>query len=298
MRMIQNIFADKIFLRLLLAAALAGIFLFAFYLSLGFFVTYFLNAQSIEKYVKSETGLDIILENPTVRTMPDLSFVLCSKRLEAGVKAQNKVFFSAINPNLRVRILPLFFKKLSIVSFDSADFEKYIPDGGKLPFKADFKRTRLNIAKAGINFTDFKYEKKIALNSDKFKVYDFTAGKLLHADINANSKICSVDGKNCVSTDLDALFHLRIPVIKYLDSKAATANVSLKNFDSRLILPYVNELSKLKFDKLSGIYNLDISTKKDKSGNVFLLNISTKDVGANFILNNKNSSVTLKDPAL
>lgn len=312
MRMIQNIFADKIFLRLMLAAALAGIFLFAFYLSLGFFVTYFLNAQSIEKYVKSEIGLDIILENPTVRTMPDLSFVLCSKRLEAGVKAQNKVFFSAINPNLRVRILPLFLKKLSVVSFDSADlalnvsrdknsvfdFEKYIPGGDKLPFKADFKRTRLNIAKAGINFTDFKYEKKITLNSDKFKVYDFTAGKLLHADINANSKICSVDGKNCVSTDLDALFHLRIPVIKYLDSKAATANVSLKNFDSRLILPYVNELSKLKFDKLSGIYNLDISTKKDKSGNVFLLNISTKDVGANFILNNKNSSVTLKDPAL
>lgn len=277
---------------------------FVLYLSLGFLITSFLDVEKIQSYVKKTTGLDIIIENPAIKTMPDLSLVIKANELKVGIKSENKVFFVASKPNLRARVLPFLLKKLSVAEFESDnikinisrdknsvfDFEKYLPKEVKTPLKLSFANTKVNVNKANVEFLDYKQSKKILLNSDNFRVFEYSDGKKINSNISALLKICDLNTDACNVSNLSLKSDLKLPLIKHIDEDKTYIDLSFGDFSLSSISPYVEEFSPVKFKKNSGNVSLDIK----KNTGIYLANTKTKSIDIEFLYNGKKSNFLLE----
>ena len=274
------------------------------YLSLGLIVTSFLDVEKIQSSIKKATGLDILLEKPAIKTMPDLSLVIKANDLKVGIKSENKVFFAASKPNLRVRVLPFLFKKLSVAEFESDklkinvsrdknsvfDFEKFLPKEVKTPLKLSFSNTKVNVNKADVEFLDYKQSKKVLLSSDNFRIFEYSDNKKIKSDVSALFKICDLNTNTCNVSELSLKSDLKLPLIKHIDEDKSYLDMSFGDFSLSSISPYVNEFSPIKFKKFSG--NIAFDTKKIEG--VYRTNIKTKSIDVEFPYNNKKSNILLE----
>lgn len=281
------------------------------YLLLGYVASYFFTPSKIQEIVKEQTGLVLVLENSKIRTLPDLSLQISADKFILSLPNSTDSVINADNLRLRVRILPVLFKNISISSF-SADkiivnikrdksgkfnFEKFIKQETELPLHFKLKHANLNLKKVLFDFYDEKNLSAVNFNSDKL-FFDFKANPdKLRVDTNSNLKICTLDGKSCSNTHINAFINTKLPINKYLDSKDTDFNINIQGFNLSYFIPYVNEFSDIKFKNLS-LKSYFIFKKISKSPhNNYLLSFSSANMLAEFLYNDKNSSVKLIEPA-
>lgn len=295
---------------LILAAAL--LFCCVIYFLSGVIITKFIDADAIETFIKKQTGLDLVLDKPSFKTMPDLSVVIKADLLSLSVKSENKEFLSAKNPNLRVRILPVLFKRVSIASFQSDDlrvsfsrdeksifdFEKYIPKDIKLPLKINFSRTKVLIGTFRASFVDLKNKKEVEINSNKFKIYNYTDSKFLHADLESSLKVCTLGSNSCNTTNFAVKSKLKFPLNKNLDSRENALNVAVKNFRLDCFKDYLKEFTGVEFSDFNGTVNFAIKTDEKKRDRAYLVDFDTNDIKIKFPYNGKNNSIVLDGQSL
>ena len=87
------------------------------YLLLGYVASYFFTPGKIQQIVNEQTGLVLVLENSKIRTLPDLSLQISADKFILSLPNSTDSVINADNLRLRVRILPVLFKNISISSF-------------------------------------------------------------------------------------------------------------------------------------------------------------------------------------
>ncbi len=296
--------------------AFAALCVCLYFLS-GFFVGHILTAQKISQIVKDQTGLELKLCNSKISAMPDLSMLLSAKCLEISLpgsnNAKNESIFEGDNLELRVKIIPLLFKKISIKHFEANDikisvrrdkngvfnFEKYVKNSNKFPFQLNFEKTAFKTLKSEMKFFDEKNLKIIILNCDKFLLSTSKRPKNLIFDTKGVVKFCDLNNQNnCANTDFTAFINTRLPFVKYSNSKNTELSLALNGFNLANLAPYINESGKIKFDNLTGLLDVSLLKTKDKQKNEFLLNVTSKDVFGKFLYNKKNSEFKLAGEAV
>lgn len=281
------------------------------YLLLGYVASYFFTPGKIQQIVNEQTGLVLVLENSKIRTLPDLSLQISADKFILSLPNSTDSVINADNLRLRVRILPVLFKNISISSF-SADkiianikrdkngkfnFEKFIKQEGNLPLHFKLKQANLDFKKVLFDFYDEKNFCIVNFVSDKL-FFDLKANPdKLYLDTNSDLKICTLDNKNCSKTNISVFINTKLPVNKYLNSKDTDYNIDIQGFDLSYFKPYINEFSDVKFNNLSN--KSDVAFKKVSKSpyNQYLLNFDSENTFAEFLYNDKNNSVKLIEPA-
>ena len=264
------------------------------YLLLGYVASYFFTPSKIQDIVEEQTGLILVLEKSKIRTLPDLSLQISADKFILSLQNSNDSVISADKLSLRVGILPVLFKNISISSF-SADkiivnikrdksgkfnFEKFIKQEGNLPLHFKLKHANLDFKKVLFDFYDEKNLTAVNLNSDKL-FFDFkTNPDKLKFDTNSNIKVCTLDGKNCSKTDINVLVNSKLPVNKYLNSKDTDYNIDIQGFDFSYFKPYINEFSNVKFNNLSLKPDLIFKKVSKSPYNEYLLNFNSENIFA------------------
>ncbi len=281
------------------------------YLLLGYVASYFFTPGKIQQIVNEQTGLVLVLENSKIRTLPDLSLQISADKFILSLPNSTDSVINADNLRLRVRILPVLFKNISISSF-SADkiianikrdkngkfnFEKFIKQEGNLPLHFKLKQANLDFKKVLFDFYDEKNFCIVNFVSDKL-FFDLKANPdKLYLDTNSDLKICALDNKNCSKTNISVFINTKLPANKYLNSKDTDYNIDIQGFNLSYFKPYINEFSDVKFNNLSN--KSDVAFKKVSKSpyNQYLLNFDSENTFAEFLYNGKNSSVKLIEPA-
>ena len=307
---------SKMLNKKILAAVLVVVALCAcLYFLCGFFAGHILTAQKISEIVKCQTGLELKIINPKILAMPDLSVLLRAKSLNVSLpySKNNKddSIFEGDNLELRVKILPLLYKKITVKSFKANgikiaaerdkngvfNFEKYIKDTDKFPFELNFEKSSLNIQKCKVVFFDKKNSRILNIDCVKFLLNTSKTPKSLFLDTKGVVRICDLNNKGYINSDFDLLLNTRVPFVKYLNSKNTRLSLNIKNFDIAPFAPYINEFEKVKFDKIRGVFDVSFLKLDNEKDSEFLLSVNSKDVLGEFLYNNKKSSFKLPDNA-
>lgn len=277
------------------------------YFSIGFFVDKFVSPKTIENIFKEKTGLNLVLDNPKIKTTADFSVVLSANNVKISEFSTNSEIFKIDNSSLKIKIFPLIFKKIkvyslcanSIVANISRDkngvynFEKYIKSNDDFPVSFKFKKSKIKLNSIDFTFLDEYFSKKISLNSDNFNIENFSENKNLKGDIALKLAILNLDNNVLVKTTINSAFDLKFPFEKYVSNPENTLNLTIFGLDVSSFKPYILEYLNVDFDKLSGIINLNLNTENNGKNPCYNLALSIKDMNAEFLLNNKESAFTL-----
>ena len=289
-----------------------GVFLslcICLYFLVGFFASNFFTAERIDKLVKKQTGLNIVLKNSKIRTLPNLSIFLAASDIGVIQPDTNQYVFSAKNASLQIKILPLLFKQIDISLLSSHDlqinvnrdkngrfnFEKYINGTRDFPINFKFKRSCIKFDKLSFNFIDEKNERDIVFKSNNFFADVNNRPQSVKTDIDATLQICDTLTDKCSATNFNTFISTRLPANKYLDSKDTNFDVIANNVDLKLFEPYFNEFLKFQFSEFD--FKTDILFKKNSTNSEYSLKFRPKIINLDFILNEKKSAVKLLEPS-
>lgn len=302
---IKNIFSKKLLIAAAIILAVCG---FLYFVS-GFAINHFLTAERIENIVKSQTGLDLKIKEPKITADAGLSLIISAK--DININTSGEKLFGAQNAELKIKILPLVFKNLSISSLEAQNidinikrdkngkfnFEKYIEKNKTFPLKPKFKKTHVKITKSTLAFEDDKNLKTLTVVSENLYADNSERTKKIKFRTDTKLEINSQDGKNPAITHIKAKAALKLPLNKHIDSKDSDVDISVENLSLEPYLSYINEFSDVKFNKISGIADFTIKKIKENPENEFLLKADTKELYGDFIYNNKKSGWSLPNPA-
>ena len=108
------------------------------YLLSGFVISYFLNVDRLQEIVKNQSGLELSLSKPKIRTLPNLSLQMSAEKLLVSLPDSNKNIFNGENLQISIFLPSLFFKNISrvflnesfgsilFILFKSSFLKKYI----------------------------------------------------------------------------------------------------------------------------------------------------------------------------
>ena len=219
MEKILSIFKNKFFL----GFSLIFLVIIALYFSIGLICSALINEENICEYFKKNTGLNLKLSSARISTLADLSFSVKADEVLLSEDSGTHLL-ELKNSYLRVRILPLILKKLSISNL-SADkvkiaisrdlngvfnFEKYVTSTQTFPLELSLSNTAIKINDFNLSFGDDVLDKNILITSNKINVSKFSPNKRFFGNIVAdlvlfdrkyNSKMTSIfdvsgSGKN------------------------------------------------------------------------------------------------------
>lgn len=286
----------KIFISLLAATVLYG----GYYWGIPAILNRPDSVDFLRSYIKKEYGFETLIKNPKVK-MGYLPAV--------WVKADN---FSILNNdgsealnlegvNTRIKLLPLMFSKAEVSHF-SADllavnlvFDKnsclklgQYPILGMSKSKITLNKAVLNLKKYNITLKDEIVNKNIILNGQDFRLYDFTNDQ--RVKFTTKSGLLVGDKSALIDLDID----VKLPIEKITEDKI-WINGKIENLNLADFSTYVKYLSGNKFEKLSGIVNLDLATIENQAGhkeikgtiNVDNLGLMQKDIASSIYCKDK-----------
>ena len=286
----------KIFISLLAATVLYG----GYYWGIPAILNRPDSVDFLRSYIKKEYGFETLIKNPKVK-MGYLPAV--------WVKADN---FSILNNdgsealnlegvNTRIKLLPLMFSKAEVSHF-SADllavnlvFDKnsclklgQYPILGMSKSKITLNKAVLNLKRYNITLKDEIVNKNIILNGQDFRLYDFTNDQ--RVKFTTKSGLLVGDKSALIDLDID----VKLPIEKITEDKI-WINGKIENLNLADFSTYVKYLSGNKFEKLSGIVNLDLATIENQAGhkeikgtiNVDNLGLMQKDIASSIYCKDK-----------
>lgn len=281
------------------------------YLLSGFVISYFLNVDRLQEIVKNQSGLELSLSKPKIRTLPNLSLQMSAEKLLVSLPDSNKNIFNGENLQISIFLPSLFFKNISISSFSAKkigidiarnpdgefNFKKYLNNRSKVPFNLKLKHAKLAFNVFLFNFYDEKNQSVITFQSDKLFFDLKNNPKKLNIDTNAKLNICKIGEKECHKTDISLFINSGLPFNKHLDSKDTDFNIKISNFDGSYFKPYFAEFSNLKFDKLFLKSDFVFRKVSNSPHNKYFLDVKTDDIDVEFLYNNKKNSIKLLENA-
>jgi len=119
------------------------------YVHLGRVVSVFLNPETLKDSVNKTTGLVLDLKKPEITTTYDLCLNIRSDLIKLSAPDDSLELFSLQNADVKIKIVPLMFKKIEFKRFQSFDakvnikrdktgkfnFEKYFKGDKEFPFE-------------------------------------------------------------------------------------------------------------------------------------------------------------------
>lgn len=205
------------------------------------------------------------------------------------------------NPKLKLRLLPLLFRKIEIAKLSASKEEAYFvltKDSrfllGQYPLNAAKANGKFTLAKMDVNLgayniylDDKKNNQKVSLLGKYFDHGKYVQNKHIRFATKSTLNV----GEN--STDLFADVQVNLPLNSISEDKFKI-NANINNFDISSVSEYVNILSKGQIKSLGGIVNFVANTEPDKFGHK---NITTKLItsGLSIIGKDKASSIIFDD---
>lgn len=237
----------------------------------------------LEQIIEKESGFKISIENPrfSVGILPTLAFQ--SENFVILNDDKSKAL-EIVNPKLKIRILPLLLKHLSIKRFAAEKIDANLVFDGNLKLgqyditkmpepEFKLKRASINVDDYDVNLFDKIKNKKLKYDGNSLIVKNFIDGKKV--DLSTSAILYSGMKTSEIKADLD----LKLPLNKISEDQILISGY-LKNFDLSDFSDYAKSISKNQIKSLSGIININAQTlyKKGEHKNI-KTDISVKNLG-------------------
>ena len=252
----------------------------------------------LKNYIKKEFGLDTKIQNPKIK-MGYLPAVWIKADTFAILNNDGSTALEFDGINTRIKLLPLIFSKAEISSFSGQNlkvnliFDKnsclklgQYPIIGMTQPKITLNKAALKLKNYNISLKDEIVNKNIILNGQDFVLYDFTNNKRVKFTTQSNLLVGNKTAS--IVADVD----VKLPIEKISEDKVFI-NGKIKDLNLADFSTYAKYLSRNKFEKLTGVLNLDISTTTDTEGHK---EIKGKASIANFGLLQKDKAASIYSP--
>lgn len=254
----------------------------------------------IEKTILENSGYKVDIGNPELSMGMFPSVWIKSDNISL-INDDNSKALSIDNPKVKIKLLPLLFRKIEIAQFSAEKEEAYftftkdsklllgqylIQSSNNSQFT--LSKMTMTLGDYSIYLNDLKSNQQIALLGDYF-----TLGKYVH---NKHLKFAT-KGKLKVgqkSSDIFTDIEINLPINKLSEDKLKII-ANIESFDIASVSEYVKILTKNKIKSTKGIVNIIADTKPDKFGHK---NISIKLLTNNLEISGKDkaSSIIYKKP--
>ncbi len=247
------------------------------YAHLGRVVSVFLNPETLKDSVNKTTGLVLDLKKPEITTTYDLCLNIRSDLIKLSAPDDNLELFSLQNADVKIKIIPLLFKKIEFKKFQSFDakanikrdktgkfnFEKYFKGDKEFPFEFVAKSATVLVDKYLIKCID-----DINLTSAEISGSDLVSTEFnlnSYADIKTKG-VLKLQNKEKVQVSPYAFdIKLKFPLNKNLDFKDYRLEFALKDIDFYMFQPYIKEFGSKDIKALKGKGSLFITPKETAS---------------------------------
>ncbi|MBR6098420.1 hypothetical protein IKP85_01590 [bacterium] len=219
----------------------------------------------IERSIVKQTGYKFDVVNPNVRTGLLPTVIIKADELDL-LNDDNSKALEIIKPDIKMNLLPLLFKKISIKNLSadsvSANFvyskeQQFLI--GQYPIKFNKKskfvlsRLSLDIGPFNINLDDLAQNKLLKFKGEYFRIYKYKRDKLISlatdADLYAGDNV----------TDIKADIELMLPLNKISEDKIKL-NVDIAYLNLADFTEYAKTLTNNKITELRGIVDIDSKT--------------------------------------
>ncbi|MBP3925003.1 hypothetical protein J6E39_07165 [bacterium] len=244
-----------------------------------------LDNPQLQTLIKEQSGFKIAFKNPSVKMGVLPAVIFDAKNIQV-LNDDDSAPLNIENPHLKVKLLPLIFKKIEISSLnaDKFDIKLYLDKDFKLKlgqYNLEFEnkdiafelsRANINIEKYNLSLKDFIENKEIFIKSTGNTLVSYNADKYLNVKADA---ILYANKKPSV-IDIDTT--LKLPLNKIdtdkINIKGKIQNLNLADFSS-----YAKYFSKGQITKLSGIINFEAFTNHNNIEKQILSTLTIKDLG-------------------
>ena len=243
----------------------------------------------IKNIVSSKTNAQLNYADFKIKTHLSPAISLKAKHINISDKEAQNDFLTVEDVNLKLKLLPLLFKKLDINNANSEsislniekdkngqfNFEKLFPSKKKKKsFEIQLNKNKIKINNLDIKFTDKKLQEEIELISTPLSIEtnkkDKTSKIILKGKINS---------KNNTTTNLDINIATSYPFIKTINENLISGDCFISNLHLAPIKPFIQSYIDAKTTKLSGdVEYIQISAEEKNNKNNIILNTRFKNL--------------------
>ncbi|MBD5402506.1 hypothetical protein HDR58_06870, partial [bacterium] len=255
----------------------------------------------IEQKILEKSGYIVDIGNPKLKMGAFPSIWLESNNISILNKDNSKAL-SIDNPKLKIKLLPLIFKKFDVTNVSATQEDVFLTlteDSKFLLGEYQFSKSQKKEGKFTLEKIDWNLGPYNVILDDKLnkQAVKLIGNKFEHGKYIQNKQVrVATDGQFYVgdkATDYMTDISINLPINSFSEDQLNIA-ANIQNFDISSISDYVNILTAGKIKSLNGIVNFNADTKDDKFGHK---SIHTKLITKNLeiIGLDKPSSIIYKD---
>ncbi len=279
------------------------------YANTGKIARYLISPETIKNAVNQNTGLILDLSEPKITSTKDLCLKITAPLIKLS-EPDNKAssLLDIQNAEVDIKIIPLIFKKVEFKKISADDFninivrtkdgkfnfQKYLKNNTKVPFKIAAKNTTILIDNYSVHFTDAIALTNLHITGENLVSTEFNLDS--YADIKTKG-IIKITTKNKSQTSPFALdIKLKFPLDKNLGFNDSKLIASVQNIDFSLLKPYITEFISKDIRDFKGHGTLFI-LPADNDLNSIVFKLNTTNLFVNIYKNNHNNYIDIKDKA-
>ncbi len=283
------------------------VFCVLFYVHLGRVISPFLSPEKLQENLNKTTGLVLNFEAPEITTTFDFCLNIKSDLIELDTP-DNKELLSVKDANVKIKILPLVFKKIEFKKVESSDFklnierykdgsfnfEKYFNNDSKFPFVFAAKSAVVLVDKYIINCIDNINLTQAEVSGKDLVSTEFNLNS--YADIKTKGSIKLFHRGKTVVSPYAFDVKLKFPLNKNLDFKDYKLELALTNIDFSMFHPYILEFVSKDIRALKGKGSLIITPKltEGSAQNPLNFNLSMENLFIQIFKNNHDNYIDIQ----
>lgn len=283
------------------------VFCVLFYVHLGRIISPFLNPEKLQESLNKTTGLILKLDAPEITSTFDLCLNIKSNLIKLETQ-DKKELLSVKDADVKIKILPLVFKKIEFKKVESSDFrlnierykdgtfnfEQYFKNDSEFPFVFAAKSAVILIDKYNINCIDNLNLTYAEIAGTDLVSTEFNLNS--YADIKTKGTLkLSRKGKTSISPYAFDI-KLKFPLNKNLDFKDYKLELALSNIDFLMFHPYILEFVSKDIRSVRGTGTLIVTPKlsEENTGNPLNFNLSMENLYIQIFKNNHDNYIDIK----
>ena len=285
------------------------VFCLLIYANLGKIATSILNPDTIKQAVNKNTGLLLDLSEPKISSTKDLCIKITAPVIilsEPNNSPSN--LLNIKNAEVSLKILPLLFKKVEFKKLTADDltiniirakdgvfnFQKYLKNDAKMPFKLQAKNTIILVDKYTLDFNDEINNTKAQISGENLISSEFNLDS--YADIKTKG-IIKIANRNKAQNSPFALdIKLKFPLDKNLGFDHSKFTASVQDIDFSLFKPYISEFISKDIRDFSGHGTLFIMPSGNTQNSI-TFKLNTSDLFIKIYKNKHDNFINIKDKA-
>lgn len=264
----------------------------ALYFSFGLIFEKFVSDADVEHILAQKSGLSYKIDDLKLNLTFDLCAVLKMKKLLVSTPNSPVLDFNDLK--IKVKILPLIFKNLSLKKFDAKEASldlkidengkpeilKYLKIDEKNKFNLIFSDSDISFGKYYLNLDDLYNKNNFSLNGDFLDI----------SDLNLKKKIALKTEGLFIRRDKKSPYKmgllLKLPIEKHMNNKDLDITLFIHDLDLSFIEPYIKNNG---IEKAAGVLDIDIKTEQTASRDNYAIDIKGDKIlikGRDFTITN------------